>query len=189
MPWYKKPDVYICDTCNIRFHNRVALPGGAGQPSSLVQTFGANGGITRCNPCAVNLNRNFLSPVSQLGITLSTTITYLIHGGGNYTFAGDPTLMKAMEGDTDKAMTASGALNLMEHPAYGVGKIREPGAFSGANLRHNALRAWPGDKVGKAMHHVHVGVGGDKRVLFGWTHAAYPNNPKHVQSIKLYIGS
>jgi len=92
-------------------------------------------------------------------------------------------------GQTMAAMTAAGALNLMAHPAYVGGMIRPPGAFTGPNLGHNALAAWPGG-AGMAQHHVHVGGGGNTRVLFGWIARPYPApNALHVQAITLYIGS
>jgi hypothetical protein len=188
MPWFLNPSEYTCDDCGERFFNPPAGLGAAEKDRSAVITFGANNNITRCTPCATTHNGNFLSPVENLGVRLSTTISYQIHNRGNFSFHGGPTLMAAMAGGTAGAMAAAGALNLMDHPAYPGGKIRSPNAFSGANLGNAALRAWPG-AAGMNMHHVHVGQGINNRVLFGWSATAYPNNPAHVQSIKLYIGS
>jgi hypothetical protein len=191
MPWFNRPSEYICDDCGVHYYNRpaaVAVPG-ASYASSPAVTYGPGGGRTRCGPCRTGRNRHFQSPAGNQGIRLGTTITYRIHGGANFTFLGGRTAMASMAGATAPAMVASGALNLMQHPAYPGGMIRPPGAYSGANLGHNALAAWPG-VAGMAMHHVHVGGGGATRVLFGWNARAYPApNAAWVQSVTLYIGS
>lgn len=191
MPWYdQRTGEYVCDDCGVKFRNAVAEAGANpwDVPRSPVTIHGGN--ETRCLDCATKRNRHFLSPVKFQGVAHSTTITYRIHNGGNYSFHGNPTPMTAVGGPTGPAMTASGALNLMAHPAYPGGMIRWPNAFSGPNLGHEALRAWPGDARGKEMHHVHVGQGPNQRVLFGWSARAYPP-PSHayVQAITLYIGS
>ena len=188
MPWFSKPLEYTCDDCKVRFYNRARVQGAHGQASSPVLTFGPAGMITRCTACGTVKNGAFLSPVGNLGVSLSTTISYKIHNGGNFSFHGGPTLMAGMAGGTAGAMAAAGALNLMQHPAYPGGMIRSPNAFSGANLGFNGLAAWPG-AAGMAMHHVHVGQGINNRVLFGWAASAYPAHPTQVQSVTLYIGS
>jgi hypothetical protein len=188
MPWFNNPLEYTCDDCKTRFYNRPAL-GGGGQQSSPVLTFGANKAITRCTPCGSAHSGNFLSPVANMGVKLSTTISYQIHNGGNYSFIGGPTTVAAMAAGTAQAMAAAAALNLMQHPAYPGGMIRSPNAFSGNNPGNAALKAWPGDATGLGQHHVHVGQGINSRVLFGWSMIPYPQHPTQVQAVKLYIGS
>jgi hypothetical protein len=191
MPWFNRPAEYICDDCGHHYYNRAAAPAppGGGHASSPATLHGAGGSVTRCAACATARNRHFRSPISNQGTRLGTTITYRIHNGGNFTFLGGSTTMASMAGATTPAMVASGALNRMAHPAYVGGMIRPPGAFSGPNLTHNALAAWPG-AAGMAQHHVHVGGGGATRVLFGWIARPFPApNAAWVQAITLYIGS
>lgn len=191
MPWYSKPTEYICDDCRTHYYNRAAAAAAVvgGYASSPATLYGNGQGVTRCVACATARSRHFLNPIQNQGRILGTTITYRIHNGANFTFLGNPVLMANMTGGTAGAMVASGALNLMAHPAYPGGMIRAPGAYSGANLTHNALAAWPG-AAGMAMHHVHVGVGIGNRVLFGWIARPYPEpHDLNVQAITLYIGS
>jgi hypothetical protein len=191
MPWFSKPLEYICDDCDKHFYNRAAAAAlvDGGYASSPATLYGPGDSVTRCEACATARNRHFLSSIANQGTSLGTTISYKIHNGGNFSFLGGKTAMLSMAGATAPAMVASGALNLMAHPAYPGGMIRPPGAFSGPNLQHAALKAWPG-LAGMAQHHVHVGAGGATRVLFGWTAKAYPApNAAWVQAITLYIGS
>lgn len=195
MPWFIRPTEYICDDCGTHYNNGPLAPPppppavGYGSSPVVRYNVAGGGGITRCTACATVRNRHFRGPARSQGARLGTTITYRIHNDGNFTFLGAATPMASMAGATAPAMVASGALNLMQHPAYPGGMIRPPGAFSGANLAHNALAAWPG-AGGMAQHHVHVGAGGATRVLFGWTARPYPApNAAWVQAITLYIGS
>ncbi len=185
MPWYRRPTEYICNICGGHFFNRVGfMP--ADSPAVVL---GPGGGRTWCSACAGNRQRQ-LRFGGHLGIHLGITITYRIHGVGNFTFLGGAILVNAVDGqNTMSVMAATGALGRMVHPIYPGGVIRAPGAFTGPNPGNAALMAWPG-QAGMGQHHVHVGGGGNRRVMFGWRFQAYPQpNIIWVQSLTLYIGS
>lgn len=190
MPWYVKPTEYVCDDCGTHYNNRPSKQPKVGTyANSSAKVSGPTLAITRCEGCTAQRQRHFAGGTENQGVRFGTTITYRIHNGGNFSFLGSPTPMASMAGASEPAMSASGALNRMAHPAYPGGMIRPPGSFSGPNLGHAALAAWPG-QPGMMRHHVHVGGGGQQRVLFGWTARAYPApNQNWVQAITLYIGS
>ena len=91
---------------------------------------------------------------------MGTTINYRIHGDKDFSFLGGPVTVAAMPANQIMAaMTAAGALNLMAHPAYPGGMIRQPGPFrvSTSDTMHLRRGLAAG---GMAQHHVHVGGGG-----------------------------
>jgi hypothetical protein len=187
MPWFVKPNEYTCDDCKTRFYNREPKPTDRGQAASPVTTTGTAGIKTYCKTCAATHTHGMQGGTASLGKSWSCTITYNIHGQGKTTFLGGAVSSVALA-STAALMTASGALGRMSHPNYPGGVIRAPGHWSGVNPGNAALAAWPG-AAGMNQHHVHVGGGGDTRVLFGYATGTYPSNPAQLQTITLYIGS
>ncbi len=187
MPWYIKPNEYICNDCGVHFFNRAKSPATEGSyGSSPASIHGPTGERTRCADCAKSRNRHFLSKPTAQQIKFNITVTYRIHGHGSYSYLSGAT-KKSFLTDTATIMEATGALGRMDHPDYKGGKIRAPGRYSGTNPGSAALKAW--DEDGMASHHVHVGRGINNRVYFGYSLSYYPSNPDQLQGLMLYIGS
>ena len=75
---------------------------------------------------------------------MGTTITYRIHGDKDFSFLGGPVTVAAMPANQIMAaMMAAGALNLMAHPAYPGGMIRQPGPFRVSTSDTMHLRLGP----------------------------------------------